>query len=319
MIEDRVIACFKALSTGDAVAKQTETLTYGEVHNWYPGGIRGFEGPPGEIIPRYVSKRYSWRIGETTDDTEQTLAVVRAILRDREVRHDSIGAELLKCRKSVHPDVSIWSFLQQGDASRIAPDGDGCGAAMRVSPIGVLYKSANLDHIVRGAYECAIPTHGGQSAICAAAAVAAAISASLDGYSSTDVLHTALTASKAAEALRPAIRPYTIAESIAKIYADLSSRLPLNVDYVATNYFPSTPETKVPLAISLALLTESAEQTILIAANVGGDSDSVASIGAAIAAALHPDTVNESWFDVVSTVNQDDIVQSAVSLAALRG
>lgn len=316
--EKRVVACFKALATGDAVAKQTETLPYAEVRKWYPGGISGFHGPPGEVIPRYRGRRYPWRIGETTDDTEQTLAVTRSILRIREVRHDSIGLELLTCRKSLHPGVSLWSFVQTGDACRIAPDGDGCGAAMRVSPVGLFYRSTQMEHIVRGAYECAISTHGGQAAICAAAAVAAAVSGSVDGCSPSEVLDAAMTAAKAAEALTGASRPWTIADSLAKIHADLSTRRPLTVDYVAERYFPSTPETIVPLAISLALITESAEQTVLIAANVGGDSDSVASIGSAIAAALRPETVNEDWFDVVRSVNQDDVVQAAVSLAAVR-
>lgn len=75
---------------------------------------------------------------------------------------------------------------------------------------------------------------------------------------------------------------------------------------------------KVPLAINLALITGSAEDTILLAANLGGDSDSVASIGAAIAGSLDPDTVNETWFHVVQSVNGDDLVEIAQALAQLR-
>ena len=53
------------------------------------------------------------RIGETTDDTERTIAVVRAILQDADVRHVSVGRELLTCSKSVHPGVkSLWEFHQ---------------------------------------------------------------------------------------------------------------------------------------------------------------------------------------------------------------
>jgi len=102
------------------------------------------------------------------------------------------------------------------------------------------------------------------------------------------------------------------------MHADLSSRHPLTVDYIAEKYFPSTPETKFPRAISLALLTLSAEGTALIAANLGGDSDSVASMGGAIAGALRPDTVNEGWFDVGAKVNDDDLIDGALGLAALR-
>jgi ADP-ribosylglycohydrolase len=317
-IVQRAVACFKGLCTGDAMGKQTETLSRADVLRWYPGGLTGFHGRPGDVIPRYEGKRYRWRIGETTDDTEQTLAVARALLTTRRVEHTSIGRELLKCSKSVHPGVSMWRFVQTGDASHIAPDGDGCGAAMRTAPVGVMYPPGRANDIVRGAYECAVPTHGGQSAIAAAAAVAAAVSFALEGCRSDEVLQAAIEAARDAEAFRPPTRPHSIAESIASVYADLSQRVPLSAGPIAAACFPNRPETIVPLAISLALLTESAEDTILIAANVGGDADSVASIGGALAAALRPGTVNERWFDVVRSVNEDDITGVAESLAALR-
>src|ERR1700722_17939580 len=107
--KERAIGCFKGLATGDAIGKQTEMLTRADIHTCYPGGITGFHGQPGDIIPRYLGKRYPWRIGETTDDTEQTIAVARAILREGDASHEAIGKELLQCKKSVHPGVSMWS------------------------------------------------------------------------------------------------------------------------------------------------------------------------------------------------------------------
>src|ERR1017187_257571 len=143
--QERAIGCFQALATGDAIGKQTEMLSRAEVRQWYPRGIAGFHGPPGEVIPRYAGKRYEWRIGETTDDTEQTLAVARTILREGRASHKAIGQELLQCKKSLHPGVSLWSFAQLGDPSRMASEGDGCGAAMRAAPVGVFYPLAVHD------------------------------------------------------------------------------------------------------------------------------------------------------------------------------
>lgn len=316
--EERVIGCFKGLATGDAIGKQTETLARADVQKWYPKGITGFEGRPGDVIPRYVGKRYEWRIGETTDDTEQTLAVARALLREGEFTHTAIGRELLKCKKSVHPGVSLWAFLQMRDPARIASEGNGCGAAMRTAPVGVVYPSNRLDDLIRGAYQCAIPTHGGQLAVCAAAAVAGAISAALEGRPGMEVLAVALRAAKDAETLRWSQEGPTMTRSIEQAFSDLGGRKRLAIDEVAQQYFPNKPQNIVPLAISLALITESAEETALIAANVGGDSDSVASIGGAIAGALCPKTVNEKWFEVVRTINEDGLLDVATSLAALR-
>ena len=315
---DRVVACFKGLATGDAVGKQTETLSRDEIARWYPDGITGFHGRPGDVIPRYAGKRYEWRIGETTDDTEQTLAVVRALLRHGRVTHDAIGRELLECRKSLHPGVALWEFVQSGDASRIASAGDGCGAAMRAAPIGVMFAPHRLDELVAGAYECAVPTHGGQMAICAAAAVAGAVSAALEGMPAAEVLRLSIQAARGAESFRPGRPGATIAECIAAIHTDLAVRSHLTADELAARYCPNQPEHIVPLAIALALVTQSAQETILLAANIGGDADSVASIGGAIAGALRPESVNEQWFAVVEAINGGELIRTARSLAPLR-
>jgi ADP-ribosylglycohydrolase len=316
--KDRAVACLQGLAIGDALAKQTETLSFAEIRIWYPEGVRGFEGIAGDVIPRYRGRRYEWKIGETTDDTEQTLAIAKAALRGDAMSHTSVGQELLRCVKSVHPGVAMWDFVQGGQPARVAEDGDGCGAAMRVSPVGIVNRPSHIKDLVRDAYEGSIPTHGGQSAICAAAAVAAAVSASVEGWSRTEVLAAALRAARMAESLRPPARPCTIATSLAAMHADLAGHLPPTPEYIAEHYFPSTPETKAPLAICLALLTASAERTALLAANIGGDADTVASIGGAIAGALRPDTVKREWFEIVSRVNQDDVVAAAVALAARR-
>src|SRR5438874_123043 len=128
----RILGCLKGIATGDAVGKQTETLSREDVLRWYPHGVRGFEGSPGTPIPRYVGNaRREWRIGETTDDTESTIAVARAILHDGGVRHASVGRELLECTKSVHPGVaSLCEFHQAGDPARVTHHHDGCGAAI---------------------------------------------------------------------------------------------------------------------------------------------------------------------------------------------
>jgi ADP-ribosylglycohydrolase len=168
---------------------------------------------------------------------------------------------------------------------------------MRAAPIGVVYRVSRLDELVRGAYECSIPTHGGQLAISGAAAVAGAVSAALEGLRGEEVLAVAVQAAKG-----------EMAEAIERTYSDLK------VDEVAA---PFEVRTIVPLAISLAVITESAEETALIAANLGGDADSVASIGGAIAGAIAPETVNQEWVAVVSAVNGDDLRGVAGALAAL--
>jgi ADP-ribosylglycohydrolase len=317
---ERIVASFKALATGDAIGKQTETLSREDVRRWYPDGVRGFEGSPGTIIPRYVgnSKR-EWRIGETTDDTERTLAVARAILRDRAVRHESVGSEMLECRKCIHPGLtSLWEFHRAGDPNRIAERHDGCGAAVRVAPVGVLYRSHRLDDIVDGAREASISTHGGALAIAAAAATAAAVSAAIDGGLPSDIIALAARAAGHVERGRSISRHDGIADAIRAMHDDLSQSPAVGAADVAAKYFPNQPLTIVPLAIALATVLDSVDAAVLLAANVGGDADSVASIAGAILGARCPDTVNEEWYETIYAVNGDDLVALAEALSRLR-
>ena len=320
MSADRVVACLQGIAIGDAIGKQTEGLSREDVRRWYPGGIRGFEGLPGAIIPRYTAnKKREWRIGETTDDTERTLAVARAIVAERRVSHVCIGREMLGCVKSVHPGVkSLWEFHQAADPARIAVGHDGCGAAVRVAPVGIFHKSNSRDELVSSAREASISTHAGPLAIAAAAATAAAVSAAVDGAPGKEVLRLAERAASQAERRWPGASPPAFAAAVRAVHDDLS-RLPvLRADDVAARWFPNRPLTIVPLALALATIMPSAEDAILLAANVGGDSDSVASIVGGILGARYPSTVNQAWYEVVERVNGDDLAAVARALTSLR-
>jgi ADP-ribosylglycohydrolase len=62
----------------------------------------------------------------------------------------------------------------------------------------------------------------------------------------------------------------------------------------------------------------SAEAAILLAANIGGDSDSVASIAGGILGARYPNTVNDGWYDTVETVNRHNLLLLAKELMNVR-
>jgi ADP-ribosylglycohydrolase len=318
---DRIFACLQGIATGDAIGKQTELLSRDAVRRRYPHGVRGFEGAPGSTIPRYVGNRKrEWRIGETTDDTERTIAVARAIIGDDgAISHTSVGREMLRCTKCVHPGVkSLWEFQQAGDPARVATEHDGCGAAIRVAPVGIMYTSDRRDDIVNGAREVSIPTHGGSIAIAAAAATAAAVSSAIDGAGPRDIIAHAEQAAADAERRWPGRAAPAFATVVRQVHQELSDAPPLRPADVPARYFPNQPWTIVPLALGLATVLRSAEEAILLAANIGGDSDSVASIAGGILGAAYPDTINQAWYHVVEQVNGHDLAAIATRLERLR-
>ena len=316
----RIHACLAGLATGDAIGKQTEMLPHDDVVRRYPHGIRGFEGTPGTVIPRYAGNRKrEWRIGETTDDTERTIAVARAIVEDGTVRHPTVGRYLLECRKCIHPGLrSLWTFHEAGDPARVTDEHDGCGAAIRMAPVGILYRSSRMAEIVEAARQASISTHGGPLALAAAAANAAAVSAAVGGAGPQDILPLAAEAASRAERDRSGTTADTFARALRTIHDDLGARAELRASEIAARYFPDTPLTIVPLALALATVMESATDAILLAANIGGDSDSVASIAGGVLGARRPDTVDAEWEAVVEAVNGHGLRALAEQLTAVR-
>jgi ADP-ribosylglycohydrolase len=320
-VNERILGCLRGIATGDAIGKQTETLSRDAVLRWYPDGVRGFEGQPGAPIPRYVGNaKREWRIGETTDDTEGTLAVARAILEDGAVRHASVGRHLLQCTKGVHPGVkSLWEFHQAGDPGRVTHHHNGCGAAVRVAPVGILYRSHRLEDIVAAARQASISTHGGALALAAAAATAAAVSAAIDGESAAAIIEIAHRAAARSERGRSGVAHGEFAGALRAVYADVNRCSELHPGIVAERWFPDDPLTIVPLAIALGTVMHSAESAILLATNAGGDSDSVASITGGILGARCPETINAEWCAVVETVSGHELLSLAERLSELRG
>jgi ADP-ribosylglycohydrolase len=193
---------------------------------------------------------------------------------------------------------------------RIAATHDGCGAAIRVAPVGILFASSALQQLVDGAREASISTHGGSLAV--------AVSAAIDEASPQQVVKLAVEVAARVEDQWPDRAP-SFAAAIQAVHERLASLPSLTSADIAACCFPNQPLTIVPLAIGLATVMRSAEEAILLAANVGGDSDSVASIAGGILGAMYPSTVNEHWYQTVEAVNQHQLVPMAVELAKLRG
>jgi hypothetical protein len=133
------------------------------------------------------------------------------------------------------------------------------------------------------------------------------------------VLQLAEQASAMAEDRWPGSSARMFASAIRSVHESLANLPALRAAEVAARCFPDRPLTIVPLALGLATLMRSAaEDAILLAANIGGDSDSVGSIAGGILGAMYPSTVNQNWYEIVEGVNNHDLGVLANALAKLR-
>lgn len=165
------------LAYGDALGKPTEFLTVTEIHDRYgPGGPRDLAGDPALV----------------TDDTQMALAVAWA-LHDAPAFTPEAVEPLLRQRFvdwSVSPDnnrapgmtcLRACAELARGTRWQDATvaDSKGCGANMRVTPVGLL--DVDLDTLAGLAQLQAGLTHGHPTGLAASELTAYAVRVLRDG------------------------------------------------------------------------------------------------------------------------------------------
>jgi ADP-ribosylglycohydrolase len=177
-VSTAALGCLFGLAYGDALGKPTEFMTVADIHKRYgPGGPRALEGDPALV----------------TDDTQMTLAVGKALLAVHtptpEVLEPLLRERFLEWAAS--PDNNrapgMTCLRACGELSLGVPwiratvvGSKGCGANMRVAPVG-LVASYHVDTLAGVAQLQAAMTHGHPTALAASELTAYAVRLLRDG------------------------------------------------------------------------------------------------------------------------------------------
>jgi ADP-ribosylglycohydrolase len=317
-MEDRAVACLRGVAVGDAMGKMTEGYWPEEVLYRYGDYVRGFR------VPFQPKSGFTWGYAEVTDDTAFTLLLAESIIEKGEVDRQDIIQRILSHKTKVKgwpgwDDFYKAAQLGEDEIAEFAKWRDGNGAPMRVSPIGIINSPKNLEKIIRDTGLACSMTHGARSALSGACAVAAAISAAVEGWAKEEVLRFAVKAARLGESLgnddvRPPADRILIGIDFVNSYS--GSQLPRDLRRVLNPGFLAYEG--VPYALTLAYGIPDAEEAILGAVNQGGDADTIASMAGSISAALCPNTLPEEWIKEVEKVNNLNLSKIALDLVKLR-
>ncbi|MET1124297.1 MAG: ADP-ribosylglycohydrolase family protein [Archaeoglobaceae archaeon] len=274
--------CLLGLAAGDAAGMPAEGMTREQVKKIYGWIDDLLPSPLGDL-----------KAGEWTDDTEQALVLAESIIETVYFDPENFAEKLknwflrTSCRR-IGPTSyrAILNLLNGVHWSRSGVDSDTCGAAMRVAPIGLAY-SFSLDLVERYAELSAIVTHRNSAAIAGAVAVALAVACNVRGEDFGEVVervsrYDELMAEKIDEALR---LECDLDEAVEKLGNTISS---LDV---------------VPMAFYCFSASEDLRKTILLAANAGGDADSIAAIAGALKGSASFE-VPEEWLKKLKDVER---------------
>jgi ADP-ribosylglycohydrolase len=196
------------------------------------------------------------------------------------------------------------------------------GAAMRVTPVGICVSAERVDRLVDRVQEASSVTHNTGTAIAGASAIAAAVSAGIDGATVAEAISVGIRAAEIGAGRGFWVAGADVARRIEWATGLMDPRdegrsLSDIVDLVGTSL--ATQES-VPAAFALiALFDSNPWRGCLAAASLGGDTDTVAAMVGTVGGACHgmagfpPDAVA-----TVVAVNDLDLGPLVRDLLALR-
>jgi len=292
---DRARGVLLGGALGDALGMPTQTLSADKILGLY-GKITGFVAPSSD---HPVSAGLP--LASITDDTEQTLLLARLIIGSPDTFDDHAWANLLLeweedvRGRGLHdllgPSTkrALEALLRGVPVDRTGVDGETNGAAMRIAPVGIATPAEPISVFVDYVEQTCRLTHNTATAISGAAAVAAFMSACLDGAVFDQAIAIALAAAREGQARGRCRQSADVAD---RIEFALSIARPGGNEAVLgriAEEIGTSSDTResVPAAFAIAQVCGgNAWQAGLISANLGGDTDTIGAISAGMAGAL---------------------------------
>ncbi|MFD8162865.1 ADP-ribosylglycohydrolase family protein [Streptomyces malaysiensis] len=325
---DRALGALYGLAMGDALGMPTQIMSRRSIVARF-GTVTGFEpGPEDNPVSAGMPA------GSVTDDTDQAVIVGRLLTGSGgRIEPLRLAHELLEWERAMK---AKGSFDLLGPSTKAALEAVSCGvppeeagksgatngAAMRITPVGVAFPDTPLEPFLDRVAEACQVTHDTSIGIASAAAVAAAVSRGIDGGDLEDAIGAAITAAKAGAERGHWVAGADIAARIGwavELVRGLPERQALDrvCDLVGTSV---ASQESVPAAFAVLALAEGEPwRACLLAANLGGDCDTIGAIAGAVAGAVSgASALPDEALATVRSVNGLDLEPLAKSLLALR-
>jgi ADP-ribosylglycohydrolase len=308
MLQDRILGSLTLAGMGDALGAPTEQWSIAEIAAKYGGLVTSFGEPPEDTF----AGANEGRRAEVTDDASQMYYLARALIAaDGKLGYDGWVDCLLdwagtspKAGFMGPSTAGMVKALQEGsDTARVGIIGRSSrkmtsvgitnGAAMRVAPVGLIFPG-DIERACAQALVTCLPSHDTDIAISAACSVAAAVAQAMVSGPLDDVI---------AAAVRGADRGEQLAREHARTVPGASYRARLDlalgiagqagddmsfmkdIERLVGNSVLAAES--VPAALAVVLYARGDPmRTISIAASMGNDTDSIATMAGAIVGAM---------------------------------
>ena len=328
---DKILGCLVGAAAGDAMGAPTELRSRSQIKEYFNGGVRDFLPVPDDTIG------IGNLPGQITDDFSLAMITVQTILANGGRIDEAVAKEAL-ITWSEHP---VWfdrfvgpttsgaiarmkSGAAAGPGSRLVNNNSTSsdGAAMKIAPAALL-SGGDIDKAIDDAITICAPTHPNNIALSGAGAVAAATAAALmEEADLFSVVQAGLYGARKAETLGRAYHENAGANVEKRI------RLAVSIGMTAESLEEATVQIgdvigsglaaneAVPAAFGLMVAARgNARDAILAAANIGYDTDTVATMCGGMLGALYGmRDMPDHWLPFINRQNGIDLEDLATQI-----
>lgn len=291
----RSTGCLAGVAIGDAMGMPTSGFSPNQIREKFGRVVNFIDAPIGHMIHDGL------KAGQATDDTQITFILAESIIKDGFISSEGFAKRLFKWSvksgsygtKFLGPSTSraLEKIAKGASPKDITEMGTTDGASMRISPVGILSAGFDLEKVVEDVVRACVLTHNTSVAISAASSVACAISKAIVGNCGVN------------DIIEAGIRGAKLGAKFGKFYpaAPVDKRIELAIKLVLKaknleeiidslyNYVGAGIESNeaIPTAFGVFFATDGEPMdAITMATNIGGDSDTIASIVGGMAGAF---------------------------------
>ncbi|WP_426233973.1 ADP-ribosylglycohydrolase family protein [Pseudomonas sp. TWP3-2] len=328
---NRALGAFYGLALGDALGMPTQSLSRETIKQRF-GQITDLQDAgPLQPIAANMPK------GSITDDTEQAILVGQLLVEGNgQIEPAILAQRLIEWEAAMQAKGSqdllgpstkraIEMILAGHSPQEAGRYGTTNGAAMRITPVGIAADVADPERFIAAVVQACQVTHNTTLGISSAAAVAAVVSAGINGMDLGEALNLGQQIAQQAETHGHWVAGGRIASRISwarTISVDSDQALLADLLYNVIGTSVASQESVVvsfALAQQVAVGEMSAFEALCMAANLGGDTDTIAAIlGAMLGACLGLESWPAEMLDTVKTVNDLDLEPLVRGLLTLR-
>lgn len=326
----KILGCLYGQAIGDALGMPSELWTQNHVRAFF-GVIDDFLPGPQENIAAAT-----FSAGQFTDDTQQAIALINAIIVcEGQIKTQVIAHYILDWAETTQAfshnilgptSKATLNAIKNGMVIEdIDANGVTNGAAMRAAPLGCLLSTQDRDHFISEVAQASYATHKSDIAIAGAAVISWAISQAIDGVAWALIKTELITLADEVQRRYESTFSPALSERIAYAFhvtnqlAQSSDEERLTQLYRKVGAGMDVIET-VPVALAIVELVQG--DPILAAfysANLGGDTDTIGAIATAICGAISGiDAIAPYYINKINQANQVEFSDMAKQLCYYR-